>query len=113
MLARRDGSTLAVMASLDQQTIFGVLSLGGLALVLRSLGALRDEIKRTVLESDDFRERVEEIGDGLHQSESFRGRVRAIVEEACIGPIKARIKTLEAVAKIPETTAIPRERIDA
>jgi len=96
----------------DQTTIFGVLSLGGLALVLRSLGGIRDEFKKMLFESDDFRERVELIGDAQHDSDKFRQRVKTIASETCTDPLKARIKTLEAVAKIPETTAIPRERLD-
>lgn len=93
--------------------IFGVLALGGMAVVLSSLRTIRNELKTMTLESDDFRERVETIGESLHDRDSFRVRVKGIVEEACTGPLKARVKTLEALARVPETTAIPRERLDA
>ena len=102
------------MASLDpQSTIFGLLSLGGLAMVLRSLGTLRDELKRMILESDNFRQRVAEIGEELHRSDDFRQRVRAVVDESCLGALRADVKALKIANRIPETTAIPRERLDA
>lgn len=101
------------MASLDQNTIFGFLSLGGLAVVLRALGSLRTELTRMILESDAFRETVIEIGETLHQTDDFRARVKIVAEETVGAPLRARIKTIEAINRIPETTAIPRERLDA
>lgn len=83
---------------------FGVLALGGLGLVFLALRNVRAEVKTMVLESDDF-----------------RAAVNALVAEKCkahastedVAVLGAEVKLLKRIAKLPETTAIPRERLDA
>lgn len=81
---------------------FGVLALGGMGLVFVSLRNVRAEVKTMVLESDDF-----------------RASVRRIISETCtshasasdVAVLGAEVRLLKKVAKLPETTAIPRSEV--
>lgn len=81
---------------------FGVLALGGLGLVFVALRNVRAEVKTMVLESDDF-----------------RASVRRIISETCtshasasdVAVLGAEVRLLKKVAKLPETTAIPRSEV--
>lgn len=81
---------------------FGVLALGGLGLIFVALRNVRAEVKTMVLESDDF-----------------RASVRRVISETCtshataadVAAIAAEVKLLRRLAKLPETTAIPRSEV--
>lgn len=81
---------------------FGVLALGGMGLVFVALRNVRAEVKTMVLESDDF-----------------RASVRRIISETCtshasasdVAVLGAEVRLLKNVAKLPETTAIPRSEV--
>lgn len=75
---------------------FGVLALTGMGLVFVALRNVRSEVKTMVLESDDFRRSV----------------LALISQSPDVVEAKGRVKHLERIAKLPETTAIPRERLD-
>lgn len=92
------------MATDPNSLTFGALALVGIGLVFVALRNVRTEVKTMVLESNDFRDNV-----------------RKIISETCtdtaknsdVGDLKTRVRHLEAKAKLPETTAIPRERLEA
>ena len=81
---------------------FGVIALGGMGLVFVALRNVRAEVKTMVLESDDF-----------------RASVRRIISETCtshasasdVAVLGAEVRLLKKVAKLPETTAIPRSEV--
>lgn len=90
------------MASDPNSMTFGVLALGGLGLVFLALRNVRAEVKTMVLESDDF-----------------RAAVRRVISETCTGHastsevavLGSEVKLLKRLAKLPETTAIPRSEV--
>lgn len=82
---------------------FGVLALGGLGLVFAALRNVRAEVKTMVLESDDFRKAVR-----LVISETCTNHATAS-EVAVLG---SDVKLLKRLAKLPETTAIPRSEVN-
>lgn len=81
---------------------FGVLALGGLGLVFLALRNVRAEVKTMVLESDDFRAAVRRV-----ISETCSGHASA----SDVAVLGAEVKLLKRVAKLPETTAIPRSEV--
>ena len=90
------------MATDPNSMMFGALALGGMGLVFVALRNVRAEVKTMVLESDDF-----------------RASVRKVISETCTAhasaadliDLRGRVKLLERLAKLPETTAIPRSEV--
>ena len=125
------------MATDPNSMMFGALALGGMGLVFVALRNVRAEVKTMVLESDDFRVAVtkivlesQPISEHLEKkshgwidlalgADDFRAAVRRVIYEACPDApkasdyidLKTRVRHLEAKAKLPETTAIPRSEV--
>jgi endonuclease III len=90
------------MATDPNSMMFGALALGGMGLVFVALRNVRAEVKTMVLESDDF-----------------RASVRKVISETCtahasnseVAALGAEVRLLKKIAKLPETTAIPRSEV--
>lgn len=90
------------MATDPNSMMFGALALGGMGLVFVALRNVRAEVKTMVLESDDFRDSVRRV---------ISETCQACASSTDVADLRGRVKLLERLAKLPETTAIPRSEV--